>query len=135
MRWFIAAALSSAWSSVAAEDLRPGRYQVAVEITLPNIDTSDYDFQTEICWRGTSAPGMPLGPMGPGPLRDCPSVVSDTTDGLLVETICEGPNAGWAVSIYHPTPTGFKGRIDMNMGGKNMRVGEIQRARWLGPCG
>ena len=134
MRWLAVSLLLLADGAQAGDLLRPGNYAVSVEITMPNIDTRDYRFETEICWRGVAGPDMPLGPLGPGPLRDCSSVASTSADGFVVKTTCDGPNAGWAVSSYKRTEAGFTGRIDMNMGGKNMRVGEIQRGRWLGPC-
>ena len=134
MKRFVLLLLFLAVPTAAQEPLRPGKYAVSVEITLPNIDTRDYGFETEICWRGLKEPEMPLGPLGPGPLRECSSVASVVDGGFRVLTTCEGPNAGWAKSVYRVTATGFRGRVDMNMGGKNMRVGEIQRGRWVGPC-
>ncbi len=117
-----------------AEELATGRYRVDVQIVLPNIDTRDYDFVTEICWRGAGDSELALGPLGPGPLSKCPSTADVRSDGLSVTTRCPGPNAGWASATYRKTPAGFTGRVDMNMGGKNMTLGEIQRGTFVGSC-
>lgn len=134
MRWCAIVAILLAVPAGAEDGLRPGRYAVSVEVTLPNIATRDYGFETEICWQGPDAPGMPLGPLGPGPLGSCPAAARDTGEGASVITTCPGPNAGFATAAYRRTAAGFTGRVDMNLGGKNMRVGEVQRGRWLGPC-
>lgn len=101
---------------------------------LPNIQTRDYNFETEICWRGIEDRDPPLGPLGPGPLKRCPSKVAAIKDGIAVKTTCLGPNAGWGSGTYTITPTGFKATVEMNMGGKNMTLKEIQRGTRLGSC-
>ena len=117
-----------------AGGLPPGAYRVAVHIAIPNVETRDYDFETEICWRGTGDPEMPLGPLGPGPLGDCPSEAHDTPEGVIIATACKGPNAGYAKAVYRRTPEGFSGRIEMDLGGKNMTLAETQRATRTGDC-
>lgn len=118
----------------AADGLPPGAYRVSVHIALPNVETRDYDFATTICWRGADDPDMPLGPLGPGPLARCPSDATDRPDGVTVATACEGPNAGLATATYRRTPQGFSGRVDINLGGKNMTLAEEQRGVRTGEC-
>ena len=117
-----------------AGGLPEGRYRVAVHIALPNVETRDYDFETEICWRGPDDPAMPLGPVGPGPLVRCPSEAQETPDGVTVTTSCGGPNAGFAVASYRRTAEGFTGRVEIDLGGKNMTMAELQRGVRAGPC-
>lgn len=133
MRWTAALVIALALPA-RADGLPEGAYRVETHIALPNIDTRDYDFTAEICWRGVDDPEMPLGPLGPGPLADCPTTARETGTGLLVTAACPGGNAGTAAAIYHRTEAGFLGRVQMNMGGKNMTVGEIQRGTRIGPC-
>lgn len=118
----------------AAGGLPDGTYRVAVHVAIPNVETRDYDFETEICWRGAQDPAMPLGPLGPGPLARCPSHARDTADGVTVVTVCGGPNAGFATATYAATPGGFTGKVAIDLGGKNMTVAEVQRAARLGSC-
>lgn len=118
----------------AADGLPHGAYRVSVHIALPNVETRDYDFETTICWRGPDDPEMPLGPLGPGPLARCPSKASDRSDGLVVTTACEGPNAGLAAASYRRTSDGFRGQVEINLGGKNMTLSEVQRGVRVGDC-
>ncbi|MEM7507615.1 MAG: DUF3617 family protein [Pseudomonadota bacterium] len=118
-------------SAAAAEGLRPGLYDVEVRIEIPHIDTSDYDFTRQICLADASED---LGPMGPGPLAQCPGEVRASGKWLDVTTTCPGPNAGTALARYRETPRGFKGVVSLNMGGKNMTLAERQTGTWLGPC-
>ncbi len=117
-----------------AHGLAHGAYRVAVHIALPNVETRDYDFETVICWRGTADPAMPLGPLGPGPLATCPAEARETEEGVAVTTACPGPNAGFAIADYRRTPDGFSGQVQMNLGGKNMTLAELQRATRTGDC-
>ena len=118
----------------AAGGLPEGAYRVAVHVAIPNVETRDYDFETEICWRGAADPAMPLGPLGPGPLARCPSHARDTAEGVTVATACEGANAGFATAAYRATPVGFSGEVAINLGGKNMTVSEVQRGTRTGSC-
>ncbi len=118
----------------AADGLPPGAYRVEVHIALPNVETRDYDFETTVCWRGADGPEMPLGPLGPGPLAGCPSHARDTPEGVAVATTCPGSNAGFAKAHYRRTPNGFTGRVEMDLGGKNMTLAEQQRGTRAGDC-
>jgi hypothetical protein len=117
-----------------ADGLPPGAYRVSVHIAIPNVETRDYDFETTICWRGADDPAMPLGPLGPGSLAGCPSKARDTPEGVTVTTTCLGPNAGFAAAIYKRTAGGFSGRVEMDLGGKNMTLSEFQRAVRANEC-
>ena len=122
-------------ASAGEAELAPGRYRVEIETTMPNIDLRGARLSVEICWKGATDPAMPLGPLGPGPLRDCPSSARWTEDGLTVATRCLGPNSASALAHYRLRPGGFTGRVEMNMGGKNMTVGERQEGVQVGECG
>ena len=117
-----------------ADPIHPGAYQVDVKVRIPNVDVSNADFTTRICLRNKEDLLTKLGPMGPGPLKDCPGIARTDDSNLIIDTKCDGPNAGWAVSTYVATSRGFKGTVNMNMGGKNMTVQEIHRGTWAGKC-
>lgn len=118
----------------AADGLRPGAYRVLVHLAIPNVETRDYDFETSICWRGVDDPEMPLGPLGPGSLAGCASRARETPEGVTVTTTCPGPNAGFATASYRRTPQGFSGQVDIDLGGKNMTLSELQRGTRTGGC-
>lgn len=121
-------------AAVIAQAIEPGLYDVSVSVQIPNVRVTNADFTTRLCWRGTEDSAMPLGPLGPGPLRSCPAEARHKNGRLIVDNRCDGPNAGWAVSNYRPTAAGFFGTVDINMGGKNMTVREVQRGVRIGDC-
>lgn len=114
--------------------MRNGLYTVSVEPRIPNVDVKHLKVQAEICWQGPGHASMPLGPLGPGPLKTCPATARSTEGGIEVTTKCPGPNMGWALSRYRVTSEGFRGWVSMNMGGKNMTVTEKQTGTWVGRC-
>lgn len=133
MRFLAPVLLCMTATTALGDGLFPkGRYRVEVSVTIPNVDVTNAAFVTEIVWNGPADPAIALGPLGPGPLRNCPSEAFEYPDRLVIETRCAGPNAGFATSVYRPTEGGFQGTVEMNMGGKNMTVGEVQRGSRLG---
>ena len=117
-----------------ADPIPPGRYEVSVHLDLPHIDTKDYDFTTEICLADPGGRTV-LGPLSPGPFAECPRASKADDSVLTIEVRCPGGNAGVAIGTYLPTRSGFRGRVEMNLGGKNMTLAEEQRGRYLGECG
>lgn len=109
-----------------------GLYRIDVALEIPHVDTRDYGFSETICLGPTSLDR--LGPLGPGPLRSCPRELHGSGSELQVSVRCEGPNTARASGSYRLTDTGFRGVVNMNMGGKNMTLVERQKAVRLGPC-
>lgn len=123
-------------SAAAAEPLRPGLYDVEVQVVIPHVDSGDYDFTRRICL-GTGQAGQGetvLGPLGSNTLLNCPRRLRPSGEDWEASVICEGPNAGRALGRYRITADGFKGTVSLNMGGKNMTFSERHTGRWLGPC-
>ena len=127
-------ALAAVPATGGAGGLPQGAYRVAVHVAIPHVQTRDFDFETQICWRGADDPAMPLGPLGRGPLARCPSRAEETPEGVTVSTACPGPNAGFADATYRSTPQGFTGLVTVNLGGKNMTLAEVQRGTRTGDC-
>ncbi len=115
-----------------SEIFAPGRYLIEVQMVIPNVDTRDYDFTQTICLVGDDL--SRLGPLGPGPMRECPRQVSEANGSVMVTVTCSGPNAGTATGHYTFSRGGFKGVVQMNMGGKNMTLIERHRAERIGNC-
>ena len=116
-----------------ADPIPAGRYAVDVHLVIPHVDTKDYDFTTEICLAAGNDAAA-LGPLSPGPLARCPREGAIRDGALTIRVQCTGGNAGFAIGSYQPIPSGFRGRVEMNMGGKNMTLAEEQRGRYLGAC-
>lgn len=126
--WFVPA------FATADGGLRKGLYVVKVEPKIPNVDLKGAESEVRICWQGPGKAKTPLGPLGPGPLKNCPATARATEGGMEVTTRCPGPNMGHALSRYRVTSDGFRGWVSMNMGGKNMTVTEKQTGTWVGRC-
>jgi hypothetical protein len=63
-----------------------------------------------------------------------PGVALDAT-GLRYAIHCPGRDAARAEARYRPAPDGFRGRVAMVLGAKNMTMTEVQTGRRLGACG
>ncbi|MEM1299936.1 MAG: hypothetical protein AAGH68_11735 [Pseudomonadota bacterium] len=133
MRTIVTCCLVLTASAGWADPIPVGKYEVHVHLVLPHIDTKDYDFTTEICLTEPND-AAPLGPLGPGPLLKCPRDGAVRGEELIILVKCPGGNAATAIGTYRATPSGFRGDVKMNMGGKNMTLGERQRGRLIGPC-
>ncbi|AWN35983.1 DUF3617 domain-containing protein [Methylobacterium radiodurans] len=69
------------------------------------------------------------------PLARCPvSNVRQDGSELTFDIACEGKNSAHASARYLLAPTSFRGRIAMQMGGKNMTMTEVQSGRRTGTC-
>lgn len=135
MRLIIAIAAAASLiqeSGTAGPKIEAGAYRIDVHLEIPNVETGDYDFSREMCV--TQETFERLGPLGPGPLANCPRVTRATSTGLEISLRCEGPNTAYAIGEYRPTATGFRGTVHLNMGGKNMTLVEHQRGTRLGAC-
>lgn len=118
--------------------LVPGAYDVDahLEESLGSIDKPD---RYRVCLTESGAkPAHGLFILTPDtPLSVCP--VRNVREGvgqITFDIICEGegPNAGKASAVFDIENGGFEGRIDMLMGGKNMRMMEFQTGHRVGDC-
>lgn len=134
----LAACLMSAPPAAADGGLPAGgAYEVEARLELPHLDDMTARKTVRLCL--TAEPGA--GTHGlqvlsdNNPLSRCP--VSDIRrDGATLSNAiaCAGRNAARAQAGYIFTADGFRGRIAMNMGGKNMTMTEAQIGRRTGAC-
>lgn len=69
------------------------------------------------------------------PLSACPAAELSLSENVVAfRIVCPGHNRGYAKAHFETNSTGYRGRIDMNMGGKNMTMTETQIGRRLGEC-
>ena len=134
----IAVALAGSAQARAEEaELRGGSYAVTYRLEIPHVENWAINKSTTICvpdTDGASGPPLPV-LSGNNPLARCP-VRNIERDGatLRYEIACPGRNEARARAVYALTPGGFKGRIAMVMGAKNMTMIEVQVGRRLGRC-
>lgn len=132
-----AVAALAATGSVAADPLlAPGLYQVEVRIALPNVQDAAAPFVVTRCVRPADLEsGDAFSILSKNPLRTCDLLDYQATDGAVSYRIaCPGPNKGSAVAVFQTTATTYRGSIQMNMGGKNMTMSEMQAGTRIGNC-
>lgn len=145
MRFFRAAstiALLGILAGVAQADqtaalVQGGSYEVKYRLELPHVEEWAVDRTTTICLPNTGATSSAPLPVlsGNNPLAKCPARnVQREGATLRFDILCEGRNAAKARAVYTLQPGGFKGRIAMVMGGKNMTMTEVQVGRRVGSC-
>ena len=117
--------------------LQDGSYEVKVRLELPNVVNWAAEKTTTICVadaEGTSDPPLPV-LSDNNPIAACPAV-NVRRDGAMLsfDIACPGRDGARAQAVYSLMPRGFKGRIAMVMGGKNMTMTEVQAGRRVGSC-
>lgn len=136
MRALLAALLLVAGAAVQAGDPpRAGLYRVEVTLEIPNV-RGEQPFRTvERCLAADEARGRFLAILASPTIAACPEV-RRTGDGrrFAVEVVCQPVNTGRALAVYDLAESGYVGRIAVTMGGKNMTLTEVQRARRVGDC-
>lgn len=117
--------------------LEPGAYQVHVRIELPNLADNTAVKVSEICIHRVDPAGNPglVVLSENNPLANCPhSNLQLRGNELSFRIRCPGGNAAYASARFTIGQAKFTGRIDMNMGGKNMTMTEVQAGRRVGEC-
>jgi hypothetical protein len=114
----------------------PGLYRIEVQIELPNVqNAAPPQSHTECLGMEDFSSGRAFAVRSANPLSACPrSDVVLRDEEILYAIACSGPNMGYAKARFEIFSTAFRGRIDMNMGGKNMTMTETQNARRIGEC-
>lgn len=131
----IAAAAAGSSPCSAETALMPGAYAVDVHLEMSFGEDKPQSY-TVCLTDGGGRPAHGLFILTPGtPLSHCPvQGVHEAADRIAFEIVCAGPNAGTASADYRTTARGFEGRIAMLMGGKNMRMTEVQVGHRTGEC-
>lgn len=130
------------WAEALAADdsktipFQPGLYEITTDLKMPNVALNLKPFKTRVCLSSNVVTtGNGLGVQSPNPLRLCPRfVVARTPSRLAFDIRCPGPNAPNASVKYSWANGGFTGVIMIDMGGKSMRLSELQKATRIGPC-
>jgi Protein of unknown function (DUF3617) len=124
-------------ASVDAVRLRPGHYEVAVRLDLPNMAGAAVSKVATLCVPAEESAGNHglVALSDNNPLARCPVVnVHQEGGSLTFDIVCPGGNAAIASADYLLTADTFAGRITMKLGGKNMTMTETQSGRRTGDC-
>ncbi len=131
------ALLASATAAEEATLLRPGIYEVVVNLDLPHLEGMGASKTATICVEEAGRnPTRGLVVLSENnPLGRCPaSNVRSEGHDFKFEVHCAGKNAAEGFASYLLQPDSFDGRIDMKMGGKNMTMSETQKGKRVGAC-
>jgi len=115
--------------------LQAGAYEVTYRLELPHVEMWAVDKTRTIRVADAGAAGIAPLPVlsGNNPLAQCPAEnIRREGATLQFDIVCDGRNAARAHAVYTLTPDGFKGRIAMVMGAKNMTMTEVQVGRRVG---
>lgn len=118
-------------------ELLAGAYEVHVRMEIPNVDTWAWSTTKRVCLSdAATGSGMPIPVLSPNnPFGKCQATsISLNGVNLTYEISCDGRGAARAYAAYTLVPGGFKGRIVMVLGAKNMSMRELQVGRRLGDC-
>ena len=117
--------------------LQAGSYDVTYRLELPHVESWAIDKTRTICVADAGAARLAPLPVlsGNNPLATCPAEnIRREGATLRFDIVCAGRNAARARAAYTLGPDGFKGRIAMVMGAKNMTMTEVQVGRRVGRC-
>lgn len=112
---------------------RPGLYRIEVRLELPNV-LRPMPFRTvERCV--SQSDGDPGAIVSAPNIEACPLTARSIEGGVLTfERACPKLNDGRASGRFELAEDGFAGRIVLTLGGKNMRLTELQTATRIGDC-
>jgi hypothetical protein len=126
-----------AFEALPAEPIPvPGLYRVEVRLELPNVPQAAAQMTLSRCLTESDlASGQAFWLLSRHPLQSCDRLDYETAGQTVRYRIrCPGPNRGHAVATFETKATAYRGRIVMNMGGKNMTMSETQVAARVGDC-
>ncbi|MGI9418520.1 MAG: DUF3617 domain-containing protein [Geminicoccaceae bacterium] len=118
--------------------LEKGLYDVRFRIELPHLEQYAVDRKTTICVDRDQLKRQEL----PVPLLSQNDIFSacridnvrEDGAGFSYDIVCAGRGSGRATATYVTAPDGFRSRISITQGGKNMTMTEVQRGRRVGDC-
>jgi hypothetical protein len=133
-------AVVGAWANPAlAGDswLRDGAYEMVTRLELPHLERYAVDSVHRVCFAGGWATETIPTPVESAnhPFSSCTGDhIERGANTIECDIACPGRDSARAHASYRATDDGFVGRVTMVMGGKNMTMTEVVRARRLGAC-
>ena len=115
-----------------------GSYAITTRLELPHLERWAIDKKRTICLPGHAAGRqIPIPILSENnPYATCAAANLVIDHGRLeYDVLCRGRDAAKAHATYSLGADHFVGHVAMVMGGKNMTMTEVQRARRVGDCG
>jgi hypothetical protein len=128
MRWLVLVLLAG---MARADDGPAGLYAITARLELPHVERWAVDRTRVMCLDGR----LPVPVIAGVGLAGCAAArVRNDGERLGYAIVCPGRDAARAEARYRLGPEGFRGRIAIVMGAKNMTMTEVQTGRRLGAC-
>jgi len=131
-------AVSGASAAFAGDAwLKDGAYEMVTRLELPHLERYAVDSAHRVCFAHGWAAGAIPAPVESAnhPFASCAANhIEFGADTVEYDIACPGRDSARAHASYRATEDGFVGRAAMVMGGKNMTMTEVVRARRLGAC-
>lgn len=128
--WIILAA-GALVTPVTAGEMVPGLYEITYHMEMPHLERYALPGSASICIRGVPFPVF----SGNGAFDGCE--VKDRrsdAEGLHYTLACKGASGARAFALYKPEAGGFRARILVKLGAKNMTLTEVQVGRRVANC-
>lgn len=128
------------WANMAfAGDawLRDGAYEMVTRLELPHLERYAVDSVHRVCFAGGRATESIPTPVESAnhPFTSCTAEhIERRVTMIEYDIVCPGRASARAHASYRAIDDGFVGQVAMIMGGKNMTMTEVVRARRLGAC-
>ena len=123
--------------SYAGDWLQDGSYEIAFRLEFPHLERWGVDKKTIVCVSEGKGATSSLAPIlsDNNPFVGCSAKnVHRDEDRLTLDIVCSGRDAAKARASYTLFPGGFRARIAMTMGAKNMTMTEVQIGHRIGNC-
>jgi hypothetical protein len=126
--------LSVAGTGWAGEAPLDGLFAVTARLELPHVERWAVD-RTQVVCLGRPGSALPVPVLrAPGFARCAARDLVRREAELAYAIACPGPDAPRARAAYRLGPDGFRGRIAIVLGAKNMTMTEVQVGRRIGRC-
>jgi hypothetical protein len=117
--------------------LQGGSYEITYRLELPHVERWAIEKTTTICLSDTkgSIPAALRVLSDNNPFGACTAVnIQQDGPSLGYDIRCQGRDAAKAHAAYTVSSGGFKGRIAIVTGAKNMTMTEVQAGHRVGSC-
>jgi hypothetical protein len=128
MRWLVMVLVAG---MARADDGPAGLYAITARLELPHVERWAVDRTRVMCLDGR----LPVPVIAGAGLAGCAAArVRRDGERISYGVVCPGRDASRAEARYRLSPDGFRGRVAIVTGAKNMTMTEVQVGRRLGAC-
>lgn len=124
-------------TGAAAGEPLDGSFAVAAKLQIPNVSGPSWQGTSVLCLDADPRSGrLPVPVLSPNsPFAGCEARdLERSATALRYRIVCAGRDSARALASYQLSAGGFRGEVEMLLGGKNMTLTEYQEGTRLGDC-